>query len=198
MSVVKSSLKRKSDSLQSSSSVKESSTTKPTKPTKTTKTMKPTKPTKTMKTIKVYTDGACQGNQFKKGAKAGVGVFFGDGDSRNISERLKGLPQTNNRAELTALIKAISTAGKGNFIIAYTDSQYCKNGIESWIKNWKKNGWKTSKKKPVKNQDLWIKLDELIQSHNVEFKWVKAHNGNYGNEQADTLAVAGCAKPYTE
>lgn len=177
--------------------------------------------------VHVYTDGACQGNHLRKGAIGGVGVWFGKNDPRNLSERLAGDVQTNNRAELTALIKAIEiyyadgdTNGDANsetkdespdetsntsakkqkldkstyVLVLHTDSQYCKNGIESWIKGWKKNGWKTANKKPVKNQDLWMRLDELQQAKSVRFEWVAGHAGIEGNEEADRLATAGCSK----
>ena len=158
--------------------------------------------------IHVYTDGACQGNHRKSGAIAGVGAWFGKDDERNVSEPLCGRVQTNNRAELTGLIRAIevffqddltitrSVAEKQptNTLVCHTDSQYCKNGIESWIKNWKKNGWKTANKKPVKNKDLWMRLDELSDKYAVRYEWVKGHSGDPGNEAADTLAVAGCSK----
>jgi ribonuclease HI len=158
--------------------------------------------------VHVYTDGACKGNQFKKGAIAGVGVWFGKDDDRNVSERLAGDTQTNNRAELTALIRAIevyygdeeavtretSKKQKLTQLVLHTDSKYCKDGIESWIKNWKKNGWKTASRKPVKNKDLWMRLDSLIELRSVKFEWVAGHAGIEGNEQADHLAVAGCSK----
>ena len=157
-----------------------------------------------MSEVHVYTDGACKGNQFKKGAIAGVGVWFGKNDDRNVSERLAGAIQTNNRAELTALIRAIeihfqvqneiSKRIKFSPLVLHTDSQYCKNGIESWIINWKKNGWKTASKKPVKNKDLWMRLDELRNDRDIRFEWVEGHTGVHGNEEADKLAVAGCSK----
>ena len=155
--------------------------------------------------VHIYTDGACQGNHRKTGAIAGVGVWFGKNDKRNVSEKLKGPIQTNNRAELTALIRAIEVFYEGDIkhdtrthndqkIVLYTDSQYCKNGIEKWMANWKRNGWQTAKKKPVKNKDLGQRLDELINIHSVKLEWVKAHAGIEGNEGADTLAVQGCSK----
>lgn len=159
----------------------------------------------------VYTDGACSNNQNKKLAIAGVGVWFGDDDERNVSEKLEGEIQTNNRAELTALIRAIEvfftpknkkqkveetdeTVKIVKHLILHTDSQYCKDGIEKWIVNWKKNGWKTSNKKPVKNKDLWEQLDRLREEHPIKFEWVRGHSKVPGNEKADKLAVKGCTK----
>lgn len=161
--------------------------------------------------IIVWTDGACTDNQTRNKAKAGVGVWFGENDPRNVSEPLQGTLQTNNRAELTGIIRAIektfenhtgkeTTEKTGKTVIIRTDSNYCKNGIEKWIENWKKNGWKTARKKPVKNKDLWMRLDELKNQysqdrvHQIRFEWVKGHSNVYGNEQADRLAVAGVTK----
>ena len=152
-----------------------------------------------------WTDGACQGNHLRRGAKAGVGVWFGHNDKRNVSEPLEGTLQTNNRAELTGMIRAIEktfeNAKNGNDdkngnkdLVVRTDSMYCKNGIEKWIINWKKNGWKNARKKPVKNKDLWMRLDELRNKYSVRFEWVKAHSGIEGNEYADQFAVDGINK----
>lgn len=145
--------------------------------------------------INVWTDGSCLGNHLKTGARAGVGVWFGHNDLRNVSEPLQGLPQTNNRAELMGVIRAIEQFSKTSTtkqtLIVHTDSQYCKNGILHWITNWKKNGWMNSRKKPVKNKDLWLWLDQLQTNYSVQFKWVKAHSGIEGNEHADKLAVQG-------
>ena len=161
----------------------------------------------------VYTDGACKNNQNQKIAIAGVGVWFGKDDPRNLSESLDGKVQTNNRAELMALIRAIEIMfntehvktrnetkrerderDPSEILILCTDSQYCKNGIEKWINGWKKNGWKTANKKPVKNKDLWLRLDCLRNDKPIEFKWVEGHAGITGNEEADKLAVSGCYK----
>jgi ribonuclease HI len=157
-----------------------------------------------MAEVHVYTDGACSDNQNRKKAIGGIGVWFGKDDERNVSERLKGPLQTNNRAELVALIRAIeihfqiyhplSDKMLFNPLVLHTDSQYCKDGIEKWIGNWKKNGWVTANKKPVKNKDLWIRLDELRQSKNIRFEWVKGHAGIEGNDEADKLATSGCLK----
>ena len=134
--------------------------------------------------ITIYTDGACSGNP-------GIGgwgiviielkkepIFLNGGDDNT----------TNNQMELTAAIQALKYFEDREKITLYTDSQYVKNGIETWINNWKKNGWKTASKKPVKNKELWVKLDLLIAKHNVIWKWVKGHAGNLYNEKADLLA----------
>ena len=134
--------------------------------------------------ITIYTDGACSGNP----GVGGWGVviiednkneFFLNGGDKNT---------TNNKMELTAAIKALKTFEKKSTITLITDSKYVKDGIHSWIQNWKKNGWKTAAKKPVKNKELWIELDELIARHNITWEWVKGHAGNIHNEKADYLA----------
>jgi|TARA_B110000003_G_scaffold271701_1_gene306305 ribonuclease HI len=133
--------------------------------------------------IKVYTDGACKGNP-------GVGGWGAYLKTENYHEELNGFSKntTNNRMELTAVIEVLSAIGENIGIIITTDSQYVKNGINQWIFNWKKNGWKTASKQPVKNKDLWMKLDELVQNNDIEWKWVKGHSGHPGNEKADQLA----------
>jgi len=98
---------------------------------------------------------------------------------------------TNNQMELTAAVEALKLLDDQSAVIIYTDSQYVKNGIGSWIQGWKKNGWKTAAKKPVKNQDLWKALDAENSRLNVEWRWVKGHAGDYGNERADQLANQG-------
>jgi len=134
--------------------------------------------------ITIYTDGACSGNP----GVGGWGVviiednkneFFLNGGDKNT---------TNNKMELTAAIKALKTFEKKSTITLITDSKYVKDGIQSWIQNWKKNGWKTAAKKPVKNKELWIELDDLITKHNISWEWVKGHTGNKHNEKADYLA----------
>ncbi|KAI8612903.1 ribonuclease H-like domain-containing protein [Chytriomyces sp. MP71] len=148
--------------------------------------------------IDIYTDGACSGNGFN-GARGGIGVFFGPNDPRNISEPLPGDVQTNNRAEILAAVRALQAA-PANSIRLYTDSMYVCNGITSWIKNWKKNNWRTSAGKDVLNKDLWQDLDEVLAIRkregkgDVVFTYIKAHAGQYGNEQADCLAVQGANK----
>ena len=133
--------------------------------------------------INIYTDGACSGNP----GKGGWGVVILDNNKEIL---LNGGDQltTNNKMELTAAIKALEYFKIKKDLIIYTDSKYVKDGIESWIINWKKNGWKTSTKKIVKNKELWIQLDNLINKHNVTWKWVKGHAGLEFNEKADELA----------
>ena len=133
--------------------------------------------------IYIYTDGACSGNPGRGGC--GVVILF---NKKEIL--LNGGDQltTNNKMELTAAIKALEYFKDKKDLIIYTDSKYVKDGIELWIKNWKKNGWKTSTKKIVKNKELWIQLDNLINKHNVNWKWVKGHAGLEFNEKADELA----------
>ena len=140
--------------------------------------------------LHVYTDGSCVNNG-KPNAKAGYGVYFGNRDPRNVSAHLIG-PATNNRAELTALIAALEIIGTTP-VVLYTDSQYCINGITSWIKGWKKNGWKTATGQPVINKDLWLKFDELYDPRLATVKYVKAHDESVGNEMADVLAKHGAS-----
>ena len=144
-------------------------------------------------TIHIYTDGSCKGNG-KHGAFGGIGVYFGDNDPRNVSEKLSGAIQTNNRAELSAVVKALEIIRQEeshhNKIIIHTDSIYVKNGMDKWLNAWKQNGWVTTSNKPVANQDLWIQLDYL-KSDNISFKWVKGHASDKGNSMADKLACDG-------
>lgn len=138
-----------------------------------------------MNEITIYTDGGCKGNP-GVGAWAFV-MYSGD---KLITEQSAGLKYTtNNQMELTAVIVALRTCLTSNLdkIILNTDSQYVKNGITNWINNWKKNGWKTANKKPVKNKELWVELDKLNSKLNVEYKWVKGHAGIELNERCDTL-----------
>ena len=134
--------------------------------------------------INIYTDGACSGNP----GKGGWGAYI---EAENSVEELSGYENstTNNRMELTAVIKALEYIQNHVEINIFTDSKYVMDGINSWIKNWKKNNWKTSNKKPVKNKDLWEKLDSLTINQKIKWTWVKGHNGNIGNEKADFLAT---------
>ena len=103
-----------------------------------------------------------------------------------------GEPETtNNRMELTAAIEALNALKGASNVVLHTDSKYVMDGIREWMPNWKKRGWKTSHKKPVKNKDLWQALDEAVARHDIQWKWVKGHDGNPGNEEADELANLG-------
>ena len=134
--------------------------------------------------ITIYTDGACKGNPGIGGW--GAVIKF----SNNIEKRIYGYNNetTNNTMELTAAIMSLSILDEKSKVILYTDSKYLMDGINQWILKWKKNSWKTSNNKEVKNMDLWKKIDELNSYHSVEWNWVKGHSGNYGNDQADELA----------
>ena len=134
---------------------------------------------------KIYTDGACSGNPGPGGW--GAIIFDKDNNQRNISGNAKDT--TNNRMELMAPIMALKKIKTYSEITIYTDSTYVKNGITEWIKNWKKNGWKNANKKPIKNKDLWIKLDDLCKDNKVIWKWVKGHSDNKYNNLADELAT---------
>ena len=134
--------------------------------------------------ITIYTDGACSGNQ----GIGGWGVVILESNKENIFLNGGNENTTNNRMELTAAIEALKYFENMQSITLITDSKYVKDGIQSWIQNWKKNGWKTAAKKPVKNKELWIELDQLISRHNISWKWVKGHAGNTHNEKADYLA----------
>ena len=134
--------------------------------------------------IKIYTDGACSGNP----GKGGWGALIQENDNE---KKLSGseLNTTNNRMELTAVIKALEHYNEAKEIEIFTDSKYVMQGITEWIKNWKTNHWKTSQKKDVKNKDLWVLLDSVSAKHDIKWSWVKGHAGDYGNEIADKLAT---------
>tara|TARA_B100000900_G_C20420781_1_gene650869 strand:- start:74 stop:496 length:423 start_codon:yes stop_codon:yes gene_type:complete len=134
--------------------------------------------------VKVYTDGACSGNPGKGGWAA---IILEGNKQSSISGSENNT--TNNRMELMAPIMALRKIKAHSEITIYTDSKYVKDGITEWIKKWKLNNWLSASKKPVKNKDLWIKLDNLCQKHKVIWKWVKAHAGNKMNDLVDKLAV---------
>jgi ribonuclease HI len=133
--------------------------------------------------IEIYTDGSCLENPGNGGWAA---IINDDGKIEKISGSEKNT--TNNRMELMAPIAALSKITKKKRVQIFTDSQYVKMGITNWIHNWIKNNWQTSKKEDVKNKDLWLNLYKLTQSHDVEWRWVKAHAGNTLNEEVDALA----------
>ncbi|RDW71360.1 hypothetical protein BP6252_07923 [Coleophoma cylindrospora] len=146
-------------------------------------------------TLVVYTDGSSLGNG-KKGAQAGVGVYFGEGDPRNVSEPLAGMPQTNQRAELTAVLRALQICEQVTPILIITDSNYSINCCTLWHTSWERNGWKTSTGGSVLNKDLVVDIRKLIEQRKAKnvatnFRWIKGHSNDKGNEAADRLAVAG-------
>ena len=133
----------------------------------------------------IYTDGACSGNPGPGGW--GAVIFDEKEKQNNISGKVK--ETTNNRMELMAPIMALKKIKPKSDITIFTDSTYVKNGITEWIKKWEKNGWKSSNRKPVKNKDLWIKLNDLCQKNKVIWKWIKGHSNNKYNILADELAT---------
>ena len=136
--------------------------------------------------VVIYTDGACKGNP----GPGGWGAWLRSGDHER--ELFGGEKvTTNNRMELTAVIEALSALKKPCTVELFTDSQYVRQGITEWIHNWKRRGWQTTDKKPVKNADLWQRLDAVAAKHDVRWHWVKGHAGDPGNEKADALANAG-------
>lgn len=134
----------------------------------------------------IYTDGACKGNPGPGGW--GVSMQY----KAHIKDLYGGEQETtNNRMELMAAIMALESLKKPSTVVLHTDSKYLLQGITEWMKNWKKRGWKTAAKKPVKNEDLWRRLDSAILNHQINWVWVKGHSGDEGNEKADTLANKG-------
>jgi len=145
------------------------------------------------KHIEIFTDGSCLGNP----GAGGIGALL------RYKQHEKTLSKgyfntTNNRMELRAVIEALQSLKEPCNITLWSDSQYMKNGITQWIFNWKKNHWKTSAGKPVKNQDLWGMLDQLIQQHKIDWRWVKGHAGHRENEICDELAKQGAEHPTLE
>ncbi|MFV1921581.1 MAG: ribonuclease HI [Methylotenera sp.] len=141
------------------------------------------------KIIEIYTDGACKGNP-------GVG---GWGAWLKYNEQEKSLfggeeNTTNNRMEMTAVIRALEALKRPSVVKLYTDSVYVQKGMMEWMAGWKAKNWRTANKKPVKNDDLWKQLDTLSNQHQIEWVWIKGHAGNEGNERADQLANAGVAQ----
>ena len=134
---------------------------------------------------RIYTDGACSGNPGPGGW--GAVIFDQKDNQKNISGSEKDT--TNNRMELLAAIMALKKIKTNSEIVIYTDSTYVKNGITEWIKKWEKHGWKNANRKPVKNKDLWIKLENLCKDNKIIWKWVKGHSDNKYNNLADELAT---------
>ena len=143
-----------------------------------------------MSRVEIWTDGACSGNP----GPGGWGAILKSGNK--VKELSGGEPHTtNNRMELLAAISALEALKRPCEIDLHTDSQYLRQGVMSWMHGWKRNGWRTADKKPVKNEDLWRRLDEATQHHEIEWRWVKGHAGDEMNERADELARMGM-KPY--
>jgi ribonuclease HI len=138
--------------------------------------------------VVIYTDGACKGNP----GAGGWGVWLQSGAHQKELSGGEALT-TNNRMELTAVIEGLTALNRPCEVVLFTDSQYVRKGITEWIHNWKSRGWVTTDKKPVKNADLWRRLDEVANTHRVEWRWVKGHAGDAGNEKADALANLGAA-----
>ncbi len=136
--------------------------------------------------IIIYTDGACSGNP----GPGGWGAVLMWGEHRKELSGGEG-NTTNNRMELMAAISALDALKRPSKVELHTDSNYVKNGITSWIHGWKRNGWRTSDKKPVKNAELWQQLDEARSRHEIDWRWVKGHAGDVENERADELARSG-------
>ena len=143
------------------------------------------------KLIYIYTDGACRGNP----GPGGWGAILICG---NYRKEIKGgsLLTTNNIMELTAVIKALELLKNSSQIQITTDSTYVKDGITKWIHNWKAKGWRTANKKPVKNKELWVQLDNLVSQHSIDWQWVRGHTGHPENEAADQLANTGIDELY--
>ncbi len=139
-----------------------------------------------MADVEIYTDGACRGNP----GPGGWGALLRCG--RHEKELFGGEPDTtNNRMELMAAIQALESLTRGCKVSLTTDSVYVRSGITEWLPNWKKRGWKTAAKKPVKNADLWQRLDQATEGHDISWHWVKGHSGHPENERADQLANRG-------
>jgi len=138
--------------------------------------------------VAIWTDGACSGNP----GPGGWGALLRYGAQER---ELKGGEKltTNNRMELTAAIEALESLKRPCAVSVHTDSQYLRGGVTGWLSRWKRNGWRTADKKPVKNEDLWRRLDAATQRHDIEWRWVKGHDGDQYNERADELAREGMA-----
>ena len=145
------------------------------------------------KQIEIFTDGSCLGNP----GRGGIGILLRY--KQHEKQIYKGyFLTTNNRMELLAVIEALNGLKEPCTVILHSDSQYMKNGITKWIFNWKKNNWKASTGKPVQKPDLWIRLDQAIQTHNIQWQWVKGHSGHRENEICDELAKQGAENPTLE
>jgi ribonuclease HI len=140
--------------------------------------------------VEIYTDGACSGNP----GPGGWGAVLSYGDRSKELSGGSAAPTTNNRMELMAAIQALESLKRPSKVRLHTDSSYLRNGITGWLASWKRNGWKTASRQPVKNEDLWRRLDAAAAKHDVQWLWVKGHAGDPGNERADALANRGMAE----
>ena len=141
-----------------------------------------------MRQVTIYTDGACLGNP----GPGGWAALLIEGDQ--VRELSGYEPQTtNNRMELRGAVEALRALDEPSEVDLHTDSQYVRNGMAEWLARWKRNGWRTADKKPVKNSELWQRLDEAVRRHKIDWRWVKGHAGNIDNERADELANEGMA-----
>jgi ribonuclease HI len=140
--------------------------------------------------VEIYTDGACSGNP----GPGGWGAVLQYGSRTKELWGGEATPTTNNRMELMAAIKALEGLTRRSTVRLHTDSSYVRNGVTGWLAGWKRNGWKTASRQPVKNEDLWRRLDTAAGKHDVQWLWVKGHAGNPGNERADALANRGMAE----
>jgi ribonuclease HI len=139
--------------------------------------------------VDIYTDGACSGNP----GPGGWGAVLSYGGRTKELSGGEATPTTNNRMELMAAIQALESLTRPSKVALHTDSSYLRNGITGWLAGWKRNGWKTASRQPVKNDDLWRRLDAAAAKHDVQWLWVKGHAGDPGNERADALANKGMA-----
>ncbi len=137
--------------------------------------------------VELHTDGACSGNP----GPGGWAFILKHPSSGKTREESGGEPgTTNNRMEMRAVIEGLRALSRPSCVDLYSDSQYVLNGLKDWLKGWKAKGWKTADRKPVKNQELWMELDTLVQRHNVRFHWIRGHNEHPENEKCDAMAVA--------
>lgn len=143
----------------------------------------------TQKPVEIWTDGACKGNP----GVGGWGALLRQGHHEKTIFGGEHAT-TNNRMELMAVIQALGTLKRPCTVVVHTDSQYVQKGMNEWLANWKRRGWRTADKKPVKNADLWQTLDEMVGQHEVSWRWVRGHAGDPGNERADELANLGVEK----
>ena len=146
-----------------------------------------------MKTVEIYTDGACRGNPGPGGWGA---ILHYGGREKELCGGEAGT--TNNRMELMAAIAALEALREPCTVTLYTDSTYVRNGITEWMAGWRRRGWKTADRKPVKNRELWQRLDAATERHSIDWQWVRGHDGNPGNERADALANQGLERAQRE